>query len=31
MVTTHQVPIFINNVVNKEGSVARIYLPPDAR
>jgi xylulose-5-phosphate/fructose-6-phosphate phosphoketolase len=27
---THQVPSFINNVANKKGSVARIYLPPDA-
>jgi xylulose-5-phosphate/fructose-6-phosphate phosphoketolase len=27
---THQVPSFINNVVNKKSSVARIYLPPDA-
>ncbi|MFQ6079763.1 MAG: phosphoketolase, partial [Thermodesulfobacteriota bacterium] len=26
----HQVPSFINNVVNKKGTVARIYLPPDA-
>jgi xylulose-5-phosphate/fructose-6-phosphate phosphoketolase len=27
---THQVPSFINNLVNKKGSVSRIYLPPDA-
>ncbi|MCX6353444.1 MAG: phosphoketolase family protein [Candidatus Aureabacteria bacterium] len=27
---THQVPSFIDNVVNKKSSVARIYLPPDA-
>ncbi len=27
---THQVPSFINNLVNKKSSVARIYLPPDA-
>ncbi len=27
---THQVPSFINNVVNKKSSVARVYLPPDA-
>jgi xylulose-5-phosphate/fructose-6-phosphate phosphoketolase len=27
---SHQVPSFINNVANKKGSVARIYLPPDA-
>jgi xylulose-5-phosphate/fructose-6-phosphate phosphoketolase len=27
---THQVPSFINNVVTKKSSVARIYLPPDA-
>jgi xylulose-5-phosphate/fructose-6-phosphate phosphoketolase len=27
---THQVPSFINNVVNKKSTVARIYLPPDA-
>lgn len=27
---SHQVPTFINNLVNKKGSVARIYLPPDA-
>ncbi len=27
---THQVPSFINNITNKKGSVARIYLPPDA-
>jgi phosphoketolase len=31
MATTHQVPTFITNGVNKKGSVARIYLPPDAR
>ncbi|MBE0429558.1 MAG: phosphoketolase family protein [Thermoleophilia bacterium] len=27
---SHQVPSFIDNVVNKKGSVSRIYLPPDA-
>jgi len=27
---SHQVPTFINNLVNKKQSVARIYLPPDA-
>ena len=27
---THQVPSFIDNVVNKKSSVARVYLPPDA-
>ena len=27
---THQVPSFIDNVVNKKSSVSRIYLPPDA-
>ncbi len=27
---THQVPSFIDNIVNKKSSVARIYLPPDA-
>jgi len=27
---THQVPSFINNIVNKKSTVARIYLPPDA-
>ncbi|TAK08935.1 MAG: phosphoketolase, partial [Candidatus Manganitrophaceae bacterium] len=27
---SHQVPSFINNVVNKKSSVARIYFPPDA-
>ena len=27
---THQVPSFINEVVNKKSSVARVYLPPDA-
>ncbi|RJQ55140.1 MAG: phosphoketolase family protein [Actinobacteria bacterium] len=27
---SHQVPSFINNVVNKKGSVSRVYLPPDA-
>jgi xylulose-5-phosphate/fructose-6-phosphate phosphoketolase len=27
---THQVPSFIDNVANKKGSVARVYLPPDA-
>ncbi|MHB8442429.1 MAG: phosphoketolase family protein [Candidatus Tyrphobacter sp.] len=27
---SHQVPSFMNNVVNKKNSVARIYLPPDA-
>ncbi len=26
---THQVPSFINNIVNKKASVARVYLPPD--
>ena len=31
MATTHQGPTFINYVVNKKGSVARIYLPPAAR
>ncbi len=27
---THQVPSFINNVLNKKSTVARVYLPPDA-
>ncbi len=27
---THQVPSFINSVVAKKSSVARVYLPPDA-
>jgi len=27
---SHQVPSFIDNVVNKKKSVARVYLPPDA-
>jgi xylulose-5-phosphate/fructose-6-phosphate phosphoketolase len=27
---SHQVPSFIDNVVNKKQSVARVYLPPDA-
>lgn len=27
---SHQVPSFIDNVVNKKNSVARVYLPPDA-
>ncbi|MEX1012126.1 MAG: phosphoketolase family protein [Waddliaceae bacterium] len=27
---SHQVPSFVNNLVNKKGSVARIYFPPDA-
>ncbi|GAB3949583.1 phosphoketolase family protein [Spirosoma harenae] len=27
---THQVPSFINSVVTKKSSVARVYLPPDA-
>ena len=27
---THQVPSFIDNVINKKSSVARVYLPPDA-
>ena len=27
---THQVPSFMNNMVTKKNSVARIYLPPDA-
>lgn len=27
---SHQVPSFINNVVNKKSTVARIYFPPDA-
>jgi len=27
---THQVPSFIDNVVNKKSSVSRVYLPPDA-
>lgn len=27
---THQIPSFINNVINKKSSVSRIYFPPDA-
>ena len=27
---THQVPGFIDHVVNKKASIARVYLPPDA-
>jgi xylulose-5-phosphate/fructose-6-phosphate phosphoketolase len=27
---SHQVPSFLNTVASKKGSVARIYLPPDA-